>query len=409
MPGLQSTKRRTRIGLSHWYSADNLGDFAIAGAQLELLRSDKHIDLAVIGVEERVTFPEELAQYQTVCSPWSSPGTAGMTGWLLGLISAVVTLVMPHSKLLPKEYRDFARFIQGLDVLMPKGGGYLYARSGINGLLFTLRICWPLLLARRLRVRRVLWGHSIGPAESRLGGAVLRVALRGADIAVRDSASARLLKAWKFSYRRKPDLAFRWGRIPSDYPTRARDSSAEVVLGVTALTVGGAKRQAAYEGAIVRAVTNVAAAAAVEGASVTVALLPQVIGPTKIEDDRPILERLATRFPVQSFVENLSHAAVEDALFRYSKLDFLLATRLHSAILASCAGVPFVVLEYIGGKAGGAIEDLQLPRWVRATDFEQLVSAAERGWRARRHLRDRIRKTVPALAKELETLQVATK
>jgi len=175
-----------RLGISHWYSTDNLGDLAILVGQIEVLKALGVHRPVLIGVEPGVEVPPGLEIGTFACSPWCSPQTRGARRWLGGLLWALVALAMPRSRFLPREWRAFVATLAGLDVLMPKGGGYLYSRSGLRGLFFTMRICWPLLMARRLGVRRVAWGHSIGPAEGRLGSRLLRWALAGARILVRD-------------------------------------------------------------------------------------------------------------------------------------------------------------------------------------------------------------------------------
>src|SRR5205823_2278787 len=137
-----------------------------------------------------------------------------------------------------------------------------------------------------------------------------------------------------------------------------------------------------------------------------VVLLPQVIGPTDQEDDRRVLERIAMKVTADCVMEDLSHNDVNDALRTFMTIDFLIATRLHSAILASCASVPFVVLEYIGGKATGAVEDLHLPSWVRLSDFSDLPKGAQRGWIARNELEHRIGQGFSRVLSELETLSL---
>jgi polysaccharide pyruvyl transferase WcaK-like protein len=397
----------TRVGLSHWYSEANLGDLAIVTAQIDLLEQ-RETDPLVVGIDDGMGFPSELAPYPKISSPWGSPGTVGAVRWMAGLVSAGCTLVAPRSAILvPRKYREFARYVAELDVLMPKGGGYLYARRGLRAFLFTLRICWPLLLARRLGVRRVLWGHSVGPAESRIGARVLRAALIGAEITVRDEQSVRLLERWGIPAARKPDLAFLWrGKKATKERRAAKSGDGSCRVGVTALVVGRGREQASYESTIARAVRAVVSMAEREGLNTQVALLPQVIGPTEVEDDRPVLERIRRQVPVECFFEELSHSDVRIALGTFSRLDFLIATRLHSAILASCAGVPFVVVEYIGGKADGAVRDLGLPPWVRTAQISNLPAAAQRGWDTRFELAAKMDQAFSKVIGEIETLNL---
>lgn len=283
---------------------------------------------------------------------------------------------------------------------MPKGGGYFYSRTGLSGLLFTLRICWPLLLARRLGTSRLVLGQSIGPADTRIGALILRGALRGAHIVVRDEQSAELLTRWRMPHERAPDFAFTWvGAVDSSQEQRSGDV---ITIGLTALTIGGSSQQAAYEDAMVAALNDLLDDIRGEkGQEVRLLLFPQVVGPHPREDDRPVLQRIAKRVDGGGSMVELSHEDVPTALKAYRDLDFLVASRLHSSILASCVCVPFVVYEYIGGKASGAVRDLGLPPWVVVSRPDDLSRTIGHAWKERRSLEGIIESGLPVIADEI--------
>ncbi len=371
-----------RLGVSHWYSVDNLGDVAILGGQLLLLETHGVSPSVLVGVDRGVTPPDSARGCEFTCVPWPNPATFGLGPWLWGLVWSLITLLAPRSRLRPVAFREFVGLLSSFDALMPKGGGYLYSRSGLRGVLFTLRICWPLLLARRIGVRRLVWGHSIGPADTWLGERLLRTALRGADVIVRDDASRALLDRWGIAHKRAPDFAFAYARrAPSTDP---RGAQGDVTLGLTARTIGSATDQAAYEDALVAAIDRLQEdVRAGTGRGVRLLLLAQVTGPLPEEDDRPVLQRIGQRVRCECLASEFGDGDVEQALRRYGQLDFLIATRLHSALLASCVTVPFVVYEYIGAKARGVIRDLGLPEWVVIDEVSKLPELARRGWRER--------------------------
>jgi polysaccharide pyruvyl transferase WcaK-like protein len=392
--------RPFRLGISHWYSADNLGDVAILEGQLRLLQSHGLQPVVVLGVDSSARPPDSAGGAEFACVPWPSPATAGVGPWLWGLIWAITTLLAPRSRVRPARFQGFVRLISSLDALMPKGGGYLYSRSGVRGVLFTLRICWPLLLARRLGVRRLVWGHSIGPADTGLGARLLRAAITGADVIVRDDASSALLERWGLPHRRGPDFAFAFAaRTPTpDHRPRRRP----VTVGVTARTIGEPTTQRAYEDALVAALDRLADDVHMEtGRDMRLSLVPQVTGPLPDEDDRPVLRRIGERVRCETAIAALTHSDVARAVDQYQELDFLLATRLHSALLASCAAVPFVVYEYIGGKARGVARDLGLPDWVVVDQPSELVEAVARGWQQREALVASYRRSLPNIVKAL--------
>jgi polysaccharide pyruvyl transferase WcaK-like protein len=395
-----------RLGVSHWYSADNLGDLAILTGQLRLLDSVGVKPCVLIGVEPGVAPMRGVDMNEFTCSPWPSPFTGGLGGWIRGLVGAMVTLVAPRSRGVPKRFREFSKLIDGLDVLMPKGGGYLYSRSGAPGLLFTLRICWPLLLARRVGTLRLVLGQSIGPADTRIGALILRMALRGAHVVVRDEASASLLTRWALPHERAPDFAFTWAGTVDR--RRERGSKEDITtIGLTALTIGEPPQQTVYEEALVAALNDLLASVRANGREVRLLLYPQVVGPHPREDDRPVLLRIAEQVDGGGGVVELRHDDVATALGTYRALDFLVASRLHSAILASCVCVPFVVFEYIGGKARGAVRDLGLPAWVVVDHVDDLGRVLKRGWSERNALAAISERRLPGIAAEIASATAA--
>ncbi|MGN6869084.1 MAG: polysaccharide pyruvyl transferase family protein [Solirubrobacteraceae bacterium] len=400
-----------RLGISHWYSADNLGDVAILGGQLRMLNRSGLSPCVVIGVDRGVTPPPGARGCAFTCVPWPNPATFGLGPWLSGFIWAMITLIAPRARWRPAAFREFVEVLSGLDAVMAKGGGYLYSRSGLRGVLFTLRICWPLLLARRLGVRRLVWGHSIGPADTWLGALLLRAAIRGADVIVRDDASRALLDRWGIPHKRVPDFAFAYA--PYATSTDHRRVQGDVILGLTARTIGPPAEQAAYEDALVAAIDALHDdVRAGTGRDMRLLLLAQVTGPLPEEDDRPVLRRIGQRVRCECVPGEFGHGDVEQALRRYGELDFLIATRLHSALLASCVTIPFVVYEYIGAKARGVIRDLGLPEWVVIDEPSKLPELARRGWRDRDRLVASYVVSLPRIAEELtlataEGLQMA--
>jgi polysaccharide pyruvyl transferase WcaK-like protein len=90
----------------------------------------------------------------------------------------------------------------------------------------------------------------------------------------------------------------------------------------------------------------------------------------------------------------------------YRSLDFLLATRMHSAVLAACAETPFSVFGYVGGKARGLIDDLGLPDWVTTSEPSSLPETALECYRHRSHLRVQIRAGVSAARKRIRSLDL---
>jgi len=229
---------------------------------------------------------------------------------------------------------------------------------------------------------------------------LLRAAIRGADVIVRDDASRALLDRWGIPHKRVPDFAFAYARCAPS--TDHRRAQGDVVLGMTARTIGPPAEQARYEDALVAAIDALHDDVRDgTGRDVRLLLLAQVTGPLPEEDDRPVLRRIGQRVRCECVPGEFGHGDVEQALRRYGELDFLIATRLPSALLASCVTVPFVVYEYIGAKARGVIRDLGLPEWVVIDEPSRLPELARRGWRDRDRLVASYGMSLPRIREEL--------
>jgi len=119
-------------------------------------------------------------------------------GWSLVRVlwvGAAVFLLREHASLLVRG--PVGKKISGLvraDLVVVKGGGYLYSFGGWAQLLYLERHLFPLQLALRLKKKVVALGHSIGPFRGRLSVPLAVGCLRRLDkIAVRDRASRDLL------------------------------------------------------------------------------------------------------------------------------------------------------------------------------------------------------------------------
>jgi polysaccharide pyruvyl transferase WcaK-like protein len=396
-----------RVLVTNWESADNLGDYAILRAQVTLLEEHLGARVSILGNQPGVTLPEELADKHCGDSPWPNPLRGGLGGWGRGLLSSLLVLTWPSlGGLAFARYRSLLRLLAETDVVMPKGGGYLMAEASLRSFFFLLRTIYPLLLSRRLGVPRALWGHSIGPVRGWPGRALLRTALTGARIVVRDDASCSVCNELGLRVGRGPDLALL--TLPPEPQSVCPQFSKICRIGVTVRRVTRSEEsQHQFLKAVSKAVTLMAANAAHSGQSPEIHLIPQVTGPTSIEDDRPALASLAALLPQVCCVVDSQPQDVLAALDMYEGLDFLLATRMHSAILAACAGTPFAVFGYVGGKAQGMVQDLALPEWTTTSQVDQIPVTAMRCFRSRDQLRSRIAVGLQAARSRISALSLS--
>ncbi len=395
---------RPRVLVTNWASADNLGDLAILKAQVEYLEQDLGAEVAILGCGPAVVPPEALANRYVGGVPWPAPWEFGVLPWLRGCVLALISLASPSlAGRLSASHAQLVSVISSADVVMPKGGGYFHSNGTLRRWLFLLRSLYPLLLARRLGVRRAAWGHSIGPLEGNAARVIVRAALTDADIIVRDDASCDVCSGLGLTARRAPDFAVltkAGGGTPGD---AAAHANGVCTVGVTAKRVS---RDPAVQADYVRAMRHslylITEAASADGKQVVFEFIPQVVGPTRVEDDRPVLREIAAGLQEETVRFVTRPYDLSGVLAIYAGLEFLVATRLHSAILAACPGTPSAIFSYIGGKAGGFVKDIGLPEWVTTGSVEEFPETVRRCFEARVGLRRRL---APGLAQARRTLK----
>lgn len=396
-----------KVLLTNWASSANIGDHAILKSQVEFLTRSLGCSVEVLGMDDDSEVPADVQAPLVAHQPWSSPELAGLRAWVLGGLLSVAVLVHPSLAMcMPIVVRRAVDAIRRADVVMPKGGGYINADGSLRKLLFLARVLWPLFMARRLGKQRALIGHSVGPLHGRLARMLARLALEGATpVTVRDDASKRVCASLGIRARRLPDLGL-FTRVDDSALRKGRDANV-ILIGATVKRVSKVtSEQHRYTEAVCNALTAIADIATSGGTVCRLRLFPQVIGPTSSEDDRPLIIEVAHRLEHRksSFASIAIEAdfnSIDDALQRYSEVDFLFATRMHSALLAACVQTPFFIFGYIGEKAAGLVEDLCLPTWVTTSEIGEIEARAIAAFRARDELRSRLG---PGVAKARQRL-----
>jgi colanic acid/amylovoran biosynthesis protein len=134
-------------------------------------------------------------------------------------------------------------------------------------------------------------------------------------------------------------------------------------------------------------------------------LMPQVVGPSRGEDDRIVSQQLVARL---SPTAKAATTVVEDELepqqlvSLYSSMDYFVATRLHSSIFALLGSVPVMAIAY-EPKTMGIFSDLGLDSFVvdiRKLTADDLEQAFDRLAKAPLDLFERARQRAVELAEQ---------
>lgn len=277
------------------------------------------------------------------------------------------------------EKQAFIDACASADLVLGCGGGYLYDEDAPPRHIFEEAlsfIAWhafvlgELLIPLAIGKPLIMLPQSIGPLRTRLKRRLIAwIACRARFTFVRERESLALLRSLGCNRRvmYMPDLAFGLASRDRECAEKLLQSASldrsryAFCVGITAIDWGAQQRgfrgQAAYEQSLVACINEIIDQG---GAAV---LFAQCATPLRAWDDRVINHRLqlAARHPEHVYLiddapePNLLQAA-------YGLMDYFIATRMHSAILAINAGTPVMTIGYLH-KSCGIMREAGLERW----------------------------------------------
>jgi len=233
------------------------------------------------------------------------------------------------------------------DLCVSAGGGYLW-EDGRWGVRFSLAHRLVVLrAARRAGLPLVMFSQSIGPFRSRLvARAVARELRHAALVLVREERSLETCRTLGVARVELCDDAAFALRPPSS-PPAGLPRVAPGTIGVTVIGELPGVDRGGHE-AYLRALASALAEAALE-AGAPVAVISQVSAHAG-DDDLEVCGRLVGLLGdagVAAGLHDLSESSEEALAAFYGRLRLVVATRLHSGILALCAGTPVIALGYL--------------------------------------------------------------
>ncbi|CAN5607816.1 polysaccharide pyruvyl transferase family protein [soil metagenome] len=371
----------------------NPGDAAILQGSLEILRS-------AFGSDLQVTVFDRDGAAAARYYPWAEfrpsffdlRDRGGMTqlaerkGWTHHLyraerarLHAAGTLLargLPGPARLFASARECAALATWLDadLIISNGGTYLVPHYNL------LRPILNCELALSLRRPLVFFPQSLGPFDSTPYRDRLRhLFCRAARIVVRDELSAEHLRALQIPEELiglSADAAFALARPAGTWSSRSGGERPRVAVSVREWAHyrngSGGGEQEGYLAGIAAAVTHLVRR---HGADVTFLSTCQGM-PEYWIDDSVCARQIAGRLPPDVAPHVRVDAAFRDPRELMGELaayDAIIATRMHAAILALCAGLPVLPVAY-EFKTRELFRALQLEEWV--TDIENVEPAS---------------------------------
>ena len=299
------------------------------------------------------------------------------------------------------------------DLVISCGGNVLYTKRHLA--VSFLWIVFSTLFAYYAGKPLYMFPQSVGPFANPLHRHLARFVLsRMRLILVREELSLQFVKTAALPdvpCYQVPDAAF--GLCPSALPTCVAwlRCSEELRLtgipqvGITTINWGGQNPrfdgQVRYEKVLAGLILYITAEM-----SGHVFLFSQVLGPSLAEDDsriaRRVLERVAVGYSQVICVDSIQSPS--QLMAAYGCMDFVVGTRMHSNILALCAGVPVIAIGYMS-KTRGIMRSLGLEEWtcdIETVNGPDLIALFRRGWEARQQIAAYLRTCIPEMRRSAE-------
>jgi len=350
---------KRKILLVNLHSALNLGDDAIMISTLAAL-NEKFPTAQISIAANHAESWRKYADTDNVDSFATWMGDAQHGQWRHGLPLAPLYLVLlmiialiyrlsgkmwlfggPEKRRLLQAYAD-------ADLVLSCGGGNYYAHRRFSPAFWyaLLAVAFPAGLGKRV----IMLPQSIGPIDGMLQRWIARQTFnRVSQILVRDPASYDFVidqLSVGTPVLLLPDLAFSLSK-PGSFPAETKRAGAVTQIGITAIDRGGQadhfSQQTVYEAALVEFAQRLQ-----RNRDCHFHLFIQCTGPSQDQDDGHVSRRLTTAFSkaglATTLVDGISDA--HSLQQSYSRMDCMIATRMHTAILALGCGVPVVLIGY---------------------------------------------------------------
>ena len=384
--------RHAKIVMTNGWSDDNKGDAAIVhglielirkrdpGAEITLLSSFSHRDPSFSRHYRLTSQRYPGIRVLGALLPASSWG--GRIGRRLRRVAFLVRglwllLVAPHrAKLglgwsLSSEERETLGALQEADLIIAKGGHLYFSDGSLLGLLGLFINLYPLLIGQRLGRTCLIYGQSIGPVKGRVHGWLLARALkRCAKVVVREQASFELVRhllpttmrrhvevSWDTAFAIQPEP------IPAEIERMLPDRFVAVTLRQWHFPYAKDDRVAkvTYQKYLKSMAEMINYCQRVE--RLRAVIVPQVVGPTKMEDDYRAWDELAQHCE-SDLVEIRADLTPGQLASIYQRAEALVGTRFHSVILAATVHTPAIAISYHGHKADGIMQMLGMKDFV---------------------------------------------
>ena len=251
--------------------------------------------------------------------------------------------------------------IKNCDVVISKGGSFLCSHGTLREDYSLMKLLYPFYVAKAFKKKTIVLAQSLGPFESKLSQAVFKKSLTQIDkIYFREHRSKELIKQNNIVISEEkvyfcPDTAFSLDSSQGVIIANIDEDKFNVGLTIVDHQFKNELARSNYKTSIKMAMKFLK-----EKYNANFYIFPQVINSTAFGDaDIKLAKIIYSELDedLKIFVQLVEGNFESIDLARtYSKLDFFIATRLHSSIFAISQNVPIVNISYHGTKSEGTFE-----------------------------------------------------
>lgn len=381
----------------------NRGDLAIlAGTVVALRAAEPGIRVSIAPTEigrrqnldgAAMADSTALADGRLVASPVPARVDDGWPArqWAFRITRALASETLHQPWLGGSLDSDFRDVMDDADLVIAKGGSYLFSYPGVKQALFATRMLHSLRVAKSVQTPAVVLGTSLGPVQDRMRGYFSKMLGSCRSIVTREEISFLFAheRLGLNNVQRGVDMAFALYN-----PMLAAGTRSGIAITPRELPFEPPEARNRYEAAV----------------AATIDLLTSETGErcylaVQVDRDRSLCERLASRVARTEDVEvvHVDTLPLAGLIQWYGQRNMLIGTRLHSVILAALTHTPSIILECDPPKMIGISEQLGLDDWrLRAgsDEIRSLPGSALRCFEARHEKAAQLPARLQALSSE---------
>ncbi len=399
MAGVVRKQDKMQIAVLNMSDDMNKGDFAIIRETVNLLKvkwPDSRIKILNVDYDQRslddenkfrhlkklkieqygAFFPKVFSGKKDLSSICAAIGNLGVSLWIL----TAACCFRKSAKYAIFGYRRGSfEAISLSDLIVLKGGSYIYSYGGMKQMLFLYRMLFPVIIALLLGKKVVILGHSIGPVEGFLAKRLVKKSLNGCfKIILREELSFNYLVD-KYGFKRDklevlPDIAF--NIVEENIKSNIRGR--KIKVGFTFK-----KWEFPYENSRkARAELSENYIDVMKKVIKKLARDYEIYFILHVFDDKAITEKIISSLNKIDINYMDGDYSIEELKEIYADLDVLVGTRTHSCIFSLCAGTPVVPIAYEEHKGYGIMrmvdEEMRVENIREITEEGLLNSITEK-------------------------------